>query len=47
MEGYPFDRHHTFIVNLFTDIERYANLDENYIEPEVEEYVPRVRLYLF
>ena len=44
MDGFPFDTRHTFRVNRFTDIERYANLDENYVEPEPEEYKARVRI---
>jgi translation initiation factor 3 subunit B len=43
MQGYPFDAKHTFAVNLFCDIERFASIEENYAEPQVEEYVPRVR----
>lgn len=42
MHGHPFDARHTFLVNRFTDIERYANLDETYAEPEPEEYKPKV-----
>ncbi|KAH9927290.1 translation initiation factor eIF-3b [Fomitopsis serialis] len=30
MDGHPFDSKHTFKVNRFTDIERYANIDETY-----------------
>lgn len=43
MDGYPFGAKHTFTfrVNWFTDIEHYANMDETYVEPEVEEYKPR------
>ena len=44
MDGFPFDARHTFRVNRFTDIERYANLDEKYVEPEPEEYKARVRI---
>lgn len=42
MDGYPFDAKHTFRVNRFTDIERYAEMDETYVEPEPEEYKPKV-----
>lgn len=42
LHGHPFDVKHTFKVNRFTDIERFANLDETYVEPELEEYAPRV-----
>ncbi|KAJ7786430.1 eukaryotic translation initiation factor eIF2A-domain-containing protein [Mycena metata] len=44
MHNHPFDAKHQFKVNRFTDIERYANLDETYIEPETEEYAPREHL---
>jgi translation initiation factor 3 subunit B len=47
MDGFPFDARHTFKVNHFTDIERYAQLDETYIEPKAEDYQPRVCLSLF
>ena len=43
MNGHPFDARHTFIVNLFTDIEKFANLDESFVEPRVQEYRPKVR----
>jgi len=42
MHNHPFDAKHQFKVNRFTDIERYEKLDETYIEPETEEYAPRV-----
>ncbi len=38
MNGHPFDASHTFLVNRFTDIEKFANLDEKYVEPQREEY---------
>ena len=44
IHGHPFDAKHTFKVNRFTDIEKYAELDETYVEPELEEYTPRVWL---
>ncbi|KAH9948739.1 translation initiation factor eIF-3b, partial [Amylocystis lapponica] len=44
MHGHPFDARHTFLLNRFTDIERYANLDETYAEPEPEEYQPKEHL---
>jgi hypothetical protein len=37
MNGHSF-RAHTFHLNHFTDIEKYYNLDETYVEPKVEEY---------
>ena len=42
MNGHPFDARHTFQINRFTDIERYAELDETYVEPEREEYHTKV-----
>jgi hypothetical protein len=44
MNGHPFDAKHTFFVNRFTDIEKFANMDETYVEPEREEYHAKVRL---
>ena len=38
----PLDSKFTFMVNRFTDFERYLNLDEAYAEPPPEEYVPKV-----
>lgn len=43
LNNHAFDSKHTFKLNLFTDIERFANLDETYVEPKTEEYQPRVR----
>jgi translation initiation factor 3 subunit B len=42
MHGHPFDSKHTFLVNRFTDIEQYANMDETYVEPKIEEFHPKV-----
>lgn len=42
MDGHPFDSKHTFFVNRFSDIDRYASMNEEYKEPEPEPYVPRV-----
>jgi translation initiation factor 3 subunit B len=44
MNGHPFDARHTFFVNRFTDIEKFAELDETYVEPQREEYHPKVCL---
>jgi hypothetical protein len=43
MNGHPFDAKHTFLVNRFTDVEKYANLDETYVEPQREEYHSKAR----
>ena len=42
LNNHPFDAKHTFKLNRFTDIEAFANLDEAYVAPEEEEYVPKV-----
>ena len=42
MDGHQFDSKHTFLVNRFTDIEQYANMDETYVEPKTEEFHPKV-----
>jgi hypothetical protein len=44
MNGHPFDTKHTFFINRFTDIEKFADMDETYVEPEREEYHAKVRL---
>jgi hypothetical protein len=43
MNGHPFDAKHTFFVNRFTDIEKFADMDETYVEPQQEEYSAKVR----
>jgi translation initiation factor 3 subunit B len=45
MNKFPFDTKHTFQINKFTDIESYAEMDETYVEPEVEEYQDRVGIH--
>lgn len=45
LNNHPFDAKHTFKLNRFADIEKYANLDETYVEPEAEEFVPKVSLH--
>jgi len=42
LHNHPFDAKHTFKLNRFTDIEAFANLDEAYVAPEEEEYLPKV-----
>lgn len=42
MQGFQFDAKHTFILNRFSDIERYAEMDPTYSEPKHAEYTPRV-----
>lgn len=46
LHNHPFDTRHVFKLNRFADIEKYANLDESYVEPEAEDFVPKVHLYL-
>jgi hypothetical protein len=43
MNGHPFDAKHTFLVNRFTDIEKFDDLDETYVEPQREEFKPKAR----
>jgi hypothetical protein len=45
LHNHPFDAKHTFKINHFTDIERFADLDETYVEPELEEYSARACFY--
>jgi translation initiation factor 3 subunit B len=43
MNNHPFDSKHTFKVNKFTDVETYADLNEEYVEPPTIEYKTKVR----
>jgi hypothetical protein len=42
MHGVPFGAKHQLKVNYFDDIEKYASLDTAYVEPELEEFQPKV-----
>lgn len=44
VHGTHFDKSHALFANRFTDIEKFASMDEAYVEPEVEPYVPKVGL---
>ncbi|KAH9018805.1 translation initiation factor eIF-3b [Lactarius deliciosus] len=44
LNGHPSDAKHTFLVNRFTDIEKFADLDETYVEPQREEYLTKEHL---
>ncbi|KAG8769981.1 Translation initiation factor 3 subunit b, partial [Ceratobasidium sp. 428] len=44
MNGFPFDAKHTFAINRFTDIEKFATLDETYVPPTVPNYTPRAHM---
>jgi translation initiation factor 3 subunit B len=46
LHNHPFDAKHTFKLNKFTDVEKFANMDETYVEPETEEFVSRVCYFL-
>jgi hypothetical protein len=42
-DGHPLDKSHRLSVNKFTDIEKYATQSDQYVEPEIEPYVQKVR----
>ncbi|KAH9003280.1 translation initiation factor eIF-3b [Lactarius hatsudake] len=44
LNGHPFNAKHTFLANRFADIEKFANLDETYVESQREEYLPKEHL---
>lgn len=44
MDRYPFDAKHRFHVNILSDIDTFADMDDAYVEPEPEEFTPRVSL---
>ncbi|GAA5854670.1 hypothetical protein JCM8547_004930 [Rhodosporidiobolus lusitaniae] len=41
LHGHAFDKRHTFSIIPFTDVDSYANLEEEYKEAEAEEWAPR------
>jgi len=43
IHNHPFDAKHTFKANRFTDVERYTEMDETYVEPKLENFEARVR----
>lgn len=43
-EGYALDKSHKLRVNRFTDVEKYTNMSDTYVEPEVEPYVKKEHL---
>ena len=42
-DGHPLDKSHRLSVNKFTDIEKYCTQSDEYVEPEIEPYVPKVK----
>jgi translation initiation factor 3 subunit B len=42
--GYKLDKSHILEVSAFDDIETYANADDEYVEPEIEEFEPKEHL---
>jgi translation initiation factor 3 subunit B len=43
-DGYTLDKSHKLRVNRFTDVEKYAKLEEKYVEPDVEPHIQREHL---
>ena len=43
--GHPLDKSHRLSVNRFTDVEKYSTAPDEYVEPEIESYVPKVKSY--
>ncbi|POW06563.1 hypothetical protein PSHT_10300 [Puccinia striiformis] len=44
LHDYPFDKKHRFTVIKFTEVERFAHVAENFVQPVLEEYKPRSHL---
>lgn len=40
--GYKLDKQHTFAVNLFSDLDRYRNIPDEWEEPEIRPYEDKV-----
>lgn len=43
-DGHKLDKQHIFSVNLFTDIDKYSNIDEHWDPPKPQEYKDRGNL---
>jgi len=46
-DGHPLDKSHRLSVNRFTDVEKYSTAPDEYVEPEIEPYVPKVKSLMF
>ncbi|KDQ52424.1 hypothetical protein JAAARDRAFT_162852 [Jaapia argillacea MUCL 33604] len=44
MDGHPFDARHRFAINYFTDIERFNDMDETFVEAKPEVFEPKEHL---
>ena len=44
MQGLALDKDHKLVINKFTDIEKFASMDDAYVEPQMEEFKSRVYL---
>jgi len=44
MNNYKLDKQHTFLVNLFSDFQKYENISEEWEEPKPQEYVDQGNL---
>ncbi|KAI9014379.1 eukaryotic translation initiation factor eIF2A-domain-containing protein [Phycomyces nitens] len=41
LDGHKMSKTHQLSVNKFTDVEKYTSMDDTFVEPAVEEYVPK------
>lgn len=44
LDGYKMTRTITLSVNKFTDVEKYSDMNEEYVEPEIEPFTPKEHL---
>ncbi|CAG8445506.1 7837_t:CDS:2 [Ambispora leptoticha] len=44
LDNYPMDKNHVLAVNRFTDIEKYSQIQDTYVEPEEEKFVEKEHL---
>lgn len=44
LDGHKLSKTVTLLVNKFTDVEKYSDMNEEYVEPQIEPYTPKEHL---
>ena len=45
--GYKLDKYHIFDVNMFDDFDKYMNVSNEWIPPEIKPYITGVRVIIY
>ena len=45
--GYKLDKSHIFVVNMFDDFDKYMNVSNEWIPPEIKPYTPEVKFIIY